>query len=88
MLLVCGMILSFKGSCISCVHADGYCGCCVSCMPLHRYGVLQEMLEMVRDHQNNQHMSRLEWIVIWLIAVAVSGGLQLGKGNDSMAAYT
>eukprot|EP00879_Flechtneria_rotunda_P003970 GHRR01004210.1.p1 GENE.GHRR01004210.1~~GHRR01004210.1.p1 ORF type:complete len:437 (+),score=141.40 GHRR01004210.1:141-1451(+) len=36
-----------------------------------RYGVLQEMLEMVRDHQNNQHMSRLEWIVIWLIAIAV-----------------
>jgi uncharacterized Rmd1/YagE family protein len=37
-----------------------------------RYGVLQEMLEMVRDHQNNQHMSRLEWIVIWLIVAAVS----------------
>ncbi|WIA14005.1 hypothetical protein OEZ85_002566 [Tetradesmus obliquus] len=36
-----------------------------------RYGVLQEMLEMVRDHQNNQHMSRLEWIVIWLIVAAV-----------------
>jgi hypothetical protein len=30
------------------------------------------MLEMVRDHQNNQHMSRLEWIVIWLIVAAVS----------------
>eukprot|EP00775_Hariotina_reticulata_P010050 gene10050-10206_t len=37
-----------------------------------RYGVLQEMLEMLRDHQNNQHSHRLEWIVIWLIAVALS----------------
>jgi uncharacterized Rmd1/YagE family protein len=42
-----------------------------------RYGVLQEMLEMVRDHQNNQHMSRLEWIVIWLIVAAVSAGSTL-----------
>lgn len=40
----------------------------VSC----RYDVLQEMLEVLRDHQNNEHMSRLEWIVIILIALAVS----------------
>lgn len=33
--------------------------------------MLQEMLEVLRDHQNNQHMSRLEWIVIILIAMAV-----------------
>jgi uncharacterized Rmd1/YagE family protein len=31
----------------------------------------QEMLEVLRDHQNNEHMSRLEWIVIILIALAV-----------------
>ncbi len=24
---------------------------------------------MLRDHQNNHHNVRLEWIVIWLIAV-------------------
>lgn len=36
-----------------------------------RYDVLQEMLEVLRDHQNNEHMSRLEWIVIILIALAV-----------------
>jgi uncharacterized Rmd1/YagE family protein len=32
-----------------------------------RFQVLQEMLDMVRDHQNNYHTARLEWIVIWLI---------------------
>jgi hypothetical protein len=36
-----------------------------------RYDVLQEMLEVLRDHQNNEHMSKLEWIVIVLIALAV-----------------
>jgi uncharacterized Rmd1/YagE family protein len=30
------------------------------------------MLEVLRDHQNNEHMSRLEWIVIILIGLAVS----------------
>ena len=34
--------------------------------------MLQEMLEVLRDHQNNEHMSHLEWIVIILIALAVS----------------
>ena len=52
---------------------------------LLRYDVLQEMLEVLRDHQNNEHMSRLEWIVIILIALAVSdawgcGGVGLGLG--------
>lgn len=53
------------------------------------------MLEMVRDHQNNQHMSRLEWIVIWLIAVAVSGScdaagslsLWQGLGSDATLGF-
>jgi hypothetical protein len=32
--------------------------------------VLQEMLDMLRDHQQNHHSARLEWIIIWLIAGA------------------
>lgn len=40
-----------------------------------RFSVLQDMLDMLRDHQNNKHMSRLEWIVIWLIVVEVLVGL-------------
>ena len=39
----------------------------------NRFGVLQEMLDMLRDEQNRHHQSRLEWIVIWLIVLAVSG---------------
>lgn len=35
----------------------------------------QEMLDMLRDHQNNYHNVRLEWIVIWLIVVEVVVGL-------------
>lgn len=34
-----------------------------------RFQVLQEMLDMLRDHQNNHHTQRLEWIIIALIAV-------------------
>ncbi|EFJ46435.1 hypothetical protein VOLCADRAFT_93224 [Volvox carteri f. nagariensis] len=34
-----------------------------------------EMLDMLRDHQNNYHNVRLEWIVIWLIVVEVVVGL-------------
>lgn len=37
--------------------------------------VLQELLDMLRDHQNNFHTARLEWIVIWLIVVEVVVGL-------------
>ena len=37
--------------------------------------VLQEMLDMLRDHQNNKHSARLELIVIWLILVEVVVGL-------------
>lgn len=37
--------------------------------------VLQEMLDMLRDHLNNFHTARLEWIVIWLIVVEVVVGL-------------
>ncbi|KAG2435195.1 hypothetical protein HXX76_007278 [Chlamydomonas incerta] len=40
-----------------------------------RFAVLQEMLDMLRDHQNNYHSVRLEWIVIWLIVVEVVVGL-------------
>jgi hypothetical protein len=39
------------------------------------------MLEVLRDHQNNEHMSRLEWIVIILIGLAVSvAGVRGGPG--------
>eukprot|EP00983_Pelagomonas_calceolata_P033644 1053416-Pelagomonas_calceolata.AAC.2 len=31
--------------------------------------VLQEMLDMLRDHQNNSHASRLELIIVWLLVV-------------------
>ena len=40
-----------------------------------RFQVLTEMLNMLRDHQNNFHTARLEWIVIWLIVVEVVVGL-------------
>jgi hypothetical protein len=40
-----------------------------------RFSVLQEMLDMLRDHLNNQHSSRLEVIVIVLIFVEVVVGL-------------
>jgi hypothetical protein len=38
----------------------------------NRFGVLQEMLDMLRNEQNRHHQSRLEWIVIWLIVLSVS----------------
>lgn len=41
----------------------------------HGSQVLSEMLDMLRDHQNNYHTARLEWIVIWLIVVEVVVGL-------------
>jgi uncharacterized Rmd1/YagE family protein len=40
-----------------------------------RFQVLQEMLDMCRDHLSNLHSARLEWIVIWLIVVEVVVGL-------------
>ncbi len=40
-----------------------------------RFEVLQQMLDMLRDHQNNEHSARLEWIVIWLIVVECLIGL-------------
>lgn len=43
-----------------------YCHTCVDA---------QEMLDMLRDHQNNHHSVRLEWIVIWLIVVEVVVGV-------------
>ncbi|KXZ47725.1 hypothetical protein GPECTOR_33g607 [Gonium pectorale] len=36
-----------------------------------RFQVLQEMLDMLRDHKNNSHAARLEWIIIWLLMVDV-----------------
>lgn len=41
----------------------------------NRFQVLTEMLDMLRDHQNNSHTARLEWIVIWLIVIEVVVGL-------------
>ncbi|EFN59105.1 hypothetical protein CHLNCDRAFT_137893 [Chlorella variabilis] len=41
----------------------------------NRFQVLQEMLDMLRDHSNNAHTSRLEWVVIWLIVIEVVVGL-------------
>eukprot|EP00884_Botryococcus_braunii_P016721 jgi/Botrbrau1/3732/Bobra.0363s0017.2 len=41
----------------------------------NRYQVLQEMLNLLRDQQNNYHTTRLEWIVIILIVVEVIVGL-------------
>ena len=41
----------------------------------NRYQVLTEMLDMLRDHQNNSQSAYLEWIVIWLIVVCVFVGL-------------
>eukprot|EP00879_Flechtneria_rotunda_P005348 GHRR01005635.1.p1 GENE.GHRR01005635.1~~GHRR01005635.1.p1 ORF type:complete len:419 (+),score=108.30 GHRR01005635.1:1334-2590(+) len=40
-----------------------------------RFLVLQEMLDMLRDHQNNYHNVRLEWIIIWLVAVELVVGV-------------
>lgn len=41
----------------------------------NRLMVLQEMLDMLRDHQNNHHAARLELIIIWLIVIEVVVGL-------------
>lgn len=40
-----------------------------------RFTVLQEMLDMLRDHENNHHQQKMELIVIWLIGVCVVVGL-------------
>ncbi len=37
--------------------------------------VLHEMLELVRDHAENDHSSHLEWIVIWLIVICAALGV-------------
>ena len=31
--------------------------------------VLQEMLDMLRHHQDHAHDMRIEWFVIWLLVV-------------------
>ncbi|KAK9822191.1 hypothetical protein WJX81_000989 [Elliptochloris bilobata] len=41
----------------------------------NRFQVLQEMLDMLRNHQNNSHTARLEWIVIYLIVIEVIIGI-------------
>ena len=40
-----------------------------------RFQALQEMLDMIRDHQNNSHTARLEWVVIWLILIEIVIGI-------------
>ena len=37
--------------------------------------VLQDLLDMLRNHQNNFHTARLEWIVIWLIVIEIVIGV-------------
>lgn len=40
-----------------------------------RFEILEAMLDMLRDHQQNEHSSFLEWIVIILIVIEVIIGL-------------
>jgi len=40
-----------------------------------RYGVLESMLGMLQAHQSDQHSSRLEWIIIWLILIEILLGV-------------
>ena len=40
-----------------------------------RFDVLQATLDVLRDHQNNEHSSSLEWIVIVLIVIEIFIGL-------------
>jgi uncharacterized Rmd1/YagE family protein len=40
-----------------------------------RFEVLQATLDVLRDHQNNEHSSHLEWIVIVLIIIEIAIGL-------------
>lgn len=40
-----------------------------------RFTVLQEMLDMLREHEANHHSTRLEWIIIYLIVIEVIVGL-------------
>jgi uncharacterized Rmd1/YagE family protein len=37
--------------------------------------VLQDLLDMLRNHQNNSHTARLEWVVIWLIGIELLIGV-------------
>ena len=37
--------------------------------------VLQDLLNMIREHQNTGHTARLEWIVIILIGVEIVIGI-------------
>ena len=43
-----------------------------------RFEVIQATLDMLQDHQNNEHSSYLEWIVIVLIVVEIIIGLVAG----------
>ena len=40
-----------------------------------RFEVLQATLDVLRDHQNNEHSSRLEWVVIVLIFIELVIGI-------------
>jgi hypothetical protein len=51
--------------CLRCLLKSNFASAFFVPLPLQ---VLQEMLDMLRDHQQNHHSARLEWIIIWLIA--------------------
>lgn len=56
-----------------------------------RFEVLQATLDMLRDHQNNEHSSYLEWIVIILIIIEIVIGLVeiggiIGWGGEAQPA--
>ena len=40
-----------------------------------RFEVLHSMLDMLRDHQNNEHSTHLEWVVIILLVVEIVIGI-------------
>jgi uncharacterized Rmd1/YagE family protein len=43
----------------------------------NRFEVLTELLNIVREHENHMHTTRLEYVVVWLIVVEVVVGTSL-----------
>ncbi|CAE7932801.1 RMD1 [Symbiodinium sp. KB8] len=50
-----------------------------------RLSILKELLEILSSQLENQHASRLEWIVIWLIVVEVWGHCSSATPADATA---